>query len=134
MPCSTSSSDDRTCSMPTPLATGRAAYWVEPVASTTRWPAWRWCSIATRAAGATSGATWSRYQISHLAIISASESPRRSSTSLVNTASMSSSARSEEHTSELQSRGHLVCRLLLEKKKKKKNQVIIKKKKKKKKH
>src|SRR5437660_12444207 len=28
-------------------------------------------------------------------------------------------ARSEEHTSELQSRGHLVCRLLLEKKKKK---------------
>src|SRR5690625_7619137 len=28
-----------------------------------------------------------------------------------------STARSEEHTSELQSRGHLVCRLLLEKKK-----------------
>src|SRR5690625_6668213 len=30
-----------------------------------------------------------------------------------------STLRSEEHTSELQSRGHLVCRLLLEKKKKK---------------
>src|SRR5207253_9170946 len=30
------------------------------------------------------------------------------------------SGRSEEHTSELQSRGHLVCRLLLEKKKQKK--------------
>src|SRR5436305_3553139 len=30
------------------------------------------------------------------------------------------SCRSEEHTSELQSRPHLVCRLLLEKKKKKK--------------
>src|SRR5690625_6912307 len=30
--------------------------------------------------------------------------------------------RSEEHTSELQSRGHLVCRLLLEKKKKKKKE------------
>src|SRR5437870_6930458 len=30
----------------------------------------------------------------------------------------SSTRRSEEHTSELQSRGHLVCRLLLEKKKK----------------
>src|SRR5690625_4736122 len=30
-----------------------------------------------------------------------------------------SECRSEEHTSELQSRGHLVCRLLLEKKKKK---------------
>src|SRR5207253_8872239 len=29
--------------------------------------------------------------------------------------------RSEEHTSELQSRGHLVCRLLLEKKKQKNN-------------
>src|SRR5690625_7169254 len=29
---------------------------------------------------------------------------------------MLTSARSEEHTSELQSRGHLVCRLLLEKK------------------
>src|SRR5207253_5716628 len=29
--------------------------------------------------------------------------------------------RSEEHTSELQSRGHLVCRLLLEKKKKRKD-------------
>src|SRR5436305_9562639 len=32
------------------------------------------------------------------------------------------SHRSEEHTSELQSRPHLVCRLLLEKKKKKKTQ------------
>src|SRR3989442_9973870 len=32
--------------------------------------------------------------------------------------------RSEEHTSELQSRPHLVCRLLLEKKKKKKNKRI----------
>src|SRR5436305_12024543 len=33
-------------------------------------------------------------------------------------------ARSEEHTSELQSRPHLVCRLLLEKKKKKNNRII----------
>src|SRR3989449_2506051 len=32
--------------------------------------------------------------------------------------------RSEEHTSELQSRLHLVCRLLLEKKKKKKHIII----------
>src|SRR5687768_18283540 len=32
--------------------------------------------------------------------------------------------RSEEHTSELQSRLHLVCRLLLEKKKKKNNALI----------
>src|SRR2546422_7028323 len=35
-----------------------------------------------------------------------------------------STSRSEEHTSELQSRLHLVCRLLLEKKKKKKNNII----------
>src|SRR5690625_5340866 len=33
------------------------------------------------------------------------------------------SQRSEEHTSELQSRGHLVCRLLLEKKKKEQRHV-----------
>src|SRR5438552_10441282 len=33
--------------------------------------------------------------------------------------------RSEEHTSELQSPDHLVCRLLLEKKKKKKKNTII---------
>src|SRR5476651_2910337 len=42
-------------------------------------------------------------------------------------------SRSEEHTSELQSRQYLVCRLLLEKKKKKTNAHIIKKQKKKKK-
>src|SRR5215813_15653738 len=33
--------------------------------------------------------------------------------------------RSEEHTSELQSRPHLVCRLLLEKKKKNKKKVFV---------
>src|SRR5215813_14388556 len=37
----------------------------------------------------------------------------------VRTPGRSRGARSEEHTSELQSRPHLVCRLLLEKKKKK---------------
>src|SRR5712672_3865965 len=42
-------------------------------------------------------------------------------------------ARSEEHTSELQSLAYLVCRLLLEKKKKKTTKTIKKKKKKKKK-
>src|SRR5690625_6709337 len=36
-----------------------------------------------------------------------------------NTSRFKQSVRSEEHTSELQSRGHLVCRLLLDKKKKK---------------
>ena len=43
------------------------------------------------------------------------------------------SVRSEEHTSELQSRQYLVCRLLLEKKKKKKKEKQKKKKEKKKK-
>src|SRR5690625_6604972 len=37
---------------------------------------------------------------------------------LVHISKMANRFRSEEHTSELQSRGHLVCRLLLEKKKK----------------
>src|SRR5689334_24391335 len=35
------------------------------------------------------------------------------------------SARSEEHTSELQSQFHLVCRLLLEKKKNKPNTTVV---------
>src|SRR5690625_6981927 len=39
------------------------------------------------------------------------------------TVAMSALLRSEEHTSELQSRGHLVCRLLLEKKKTKRKQI-----------
>src|SRR2546422_3964087 len=38
--------------------------------------------------------------------------------------SVAAIGRSEEHTSELQSRLHLVCRLLLEKKKKKKSQMM----------
>src|SRR5690554_7340350 len=49
-----------------------------------------------------------------LRIPKASTSPLRSTRTLLR--------RSEEHTSELQSRPHLVCRLLLEKKKKKKYQ------------
>src|SRR5690349_24505828 len=48
----------------------------------------------------------------------ASRTPRRVLTS-------ASSQRSEEHTSELQSRRDLVCRLLLEKKKKKRNKLDI---------
>src|SRR5690625_6817670 len=50
--------------------------------------------------------------------------PKQTPPSLINSAKISSAfifrilcfSRSEEHTSELQSRGHLVCRLLLEKK------------------
>src|SRR5437660_8426604 len=43
--------------------------------------------------------------------------PTRASCSGSACTSPTGPARSEEHTSELQSRGHLVCRLLLEKKK-----------------
>src|SRR5947209_14488599 len=44
---------------------------------------------------------------------------RPEQTPMILTMSMSDSPRSEEHTSELQSRQYLVCRLLLEKKKEK---------------
>src|SRR5690625_905318 len=55
----------------------------------------------------------------------AAESWEMSEDGTVYTFTMRSGAvRSEEHTSELQSRGHLVCRLLLEKKKKKNRQTI----------
>src|SRR5690625_6742670 len=49
---------------------------------------------------------------------SASSSSGASTCSIVDSTVRLSKARSEEHTSELQSRGHLVCRLLLEKKNK----------------
>src|SRR5690625_5647078 len=62
----------------------------------------------------------SRFAISHSKgsriSISCSSSPR-SSLTFNSLGVISELARSEEHTSELQSRGHLVCRLLLEKKK-----------------
>src|SRR3712207_7509543 len=45
--------------------------------------------------------------------------------SLDKAASAASGTRSEEHTSELQSRQYLVCRLLLEKKKKNRNIFIV---------
>src|SRR5207253_11025883 len=54
----------------------------------------------------------------------ASRLGRRSAPQLCGLALAVTSLRSEEHTSELQSRGHLVCRLLLEKKKKKKKRKI----------
>src|SRR5207253_3548596 len=58
---------------------------------------------------------WSsvRCRCSRLSLWSAA----RSTTFFTNSFGMKWRARSEEHTSELQSRGHLVCRLLLEKKK-----------------
>src|SRR2546422_3321560 len=50
--------------------------------------------------------------------------PRDSRHQLVHVECLSPEDRSEEHTSELQSRLHLVCRLLLEKKKKETNPYI----------
>src|SRR5207253_10323549 len=47
--------------------------------------------------------------------------PRQPGPLLIDESCNAISYRSEEHTSELQSRGHLVCRLLLEKKKKNNN-------------
>src|SRR5437660_3147247 len=47
---------------------------------------------------------------------SAQPDPKRPTPAAAN-CSLNFARRSEEHTSELQSRGHLVCRLLLEKKK-----------------
>src|SRR5215813_15044047 len=44
--------------------------------------------------------------------------------SILRAANVALGDRSEEHTSELQSRPHLVCRLLLEKKKKKKYHLL----------
>src|SRR5690625_6529576 len=52
--------------------------------------------------------------------VSKDRSPRSTSTTCTGV-SRPNWKRSEEHTSELQSRGHLVCRLLLEKKKKTQN-------------
>src|SRR2546422_4310224 len=51
-----------------------------------------------------------------------SSSPAARRNAVRDSSPSSSGARSEEHTSELQSRLHLVCRLLLEKKKKKERQ------------
>src|SRR5471030_3471669 len=58
--------------------------------------------------------------------------PERARSTMRPTSCVSPGPRSEEHTSELQSLRHLVCRLLLEKKKKKKMKILFKKKKKKK--
>src|SRR5687768_17764513 len=70
------------------------------------------------AAAPTSPTAWSTRRC-------ASAPRRRSSTSCcARSACKEETSRSEEHTSELQSRLHLVCRLLLEKKKHKHNSLI----------
>src|SRR2546422_6600931 len=65
---------------------------------------------------------WKRAQLREIAEADSADRRReiRQAADLRIDALGSGSDRSEEHTSELQSRLHLVCRLLLEKKKKKK--------------
>src|SRR5215216_8026799 len=58
-----------------------------------------------------------------------SPTARASRQTITRTISPASTCRSEEHTSELQSPDHLVCRLLLEKKKKKQKRTFFLKKK-----
>src|SRR5690554_7112492 len=66
-------------------------------------------------------AAWSGWRPWRRLPLTASDSPvRREKPRALSNAGLFLISRSEEHTSELQSRPHLVCRLLLEKKKKKK--------------
>src|SRR5439155_16475264 len=79
-------------------------------------------SASRRESGPPSSATYcSRRAAANKASSNPYQSPPKNMWPLISPASgaPSSFIRSEEHTSELQSRGHLVCRLLLEKKKKK---------------
>src|SRR5689334_18853376 len=86
-----------------------------PVATTTRWPCCASDGGSAKSrlalAIATAGCGASPFALRQAAMSSVP--------GCVPTCRMSASSRSEEHTSELQSQFHLVCRLLLEKKKKK---------------
>src|SRR5689334_23905330 len=80
-------------------------------------------SFATCGRGRTACSTWSPTRTTARCCAS---SPRRCSEHSAHSGAwirQSARKRSEEHTSELQSQFHLVCRLLLEKKKKKKNNI-----------
>src|SRR3712207_7808347 len=67
-----------------------------------------------------SGRTARKYPASSATDVGTSDSSAPTRTAAVTcSATYRSASRSEEHTSELQSRQYLVCRLLLEKKKKK---------------
>src|SRR5215510_92485 len=114
--------------------------------STAAHPSVRWCSSATSSSpSATSAARSSKDASSRVSdrspgpisvILPSARSRATRSGGLARPDSASRDplgTRSEEHTSELQSRGHLVCRLLLEKKKKKEKSKLVKKTKKNKK-
>src|SRR5690606_18177919 len=74
---------------------------------------------ARRAARATLGRLGGRLRgVLTVVVVQAHLTSRAASRLTISSAEKAASARSEEHTSELQSRENLVCRLLLEKKKK----------------
>src|SRR3712207_8755035 len=70
-------------------------------------PAWQTVTLFNPIVYLVSGFRWSFYEIADVHV----------GVSLAMTALFLAACRSEEHTSELQSRQYLVCRLLLEKKK-----------------
>src|SRR2546422_8338166 len=70
------------------------------------------------------GAGWAVARIGSTSGRRTPSSPSVSMRRKARAVSGSASIRSEEHTSELQSRLHLVCRLLLEKKKKRSKEII----------
>src|SRR2546422_4975583 len=76
------------------------------------------CGIGS-ALPSSSRATNVMYPASELGGVTSSGGPCRMATDTPMLRADEGNGRSEEHTSELQSRLHLVCRLLLEKKKKK---------------
>src|SRR5438552_14164875 len=61
------------------------------------------------------------------AIVGTAQALRRGAADSDRAVGVGRARRSEEHTSELQSPDHLVCRLLLEKKKKKNKNILLKK-------
>src|SRR3989442_15979448 len=86
--------------------------WVAGSSEASSWYAT--CRPASKPAGSSPWTEyWNRAMTGSLAAISAA----RAGEVLRGSVSSATSVRSEEHTSELQSRPHLVCRLLLEKKK-----------------
>src|SRR5437870_7127225 len=64
----------------------------------------------------TFGRGWERGAVDEIASVFASDAVFRETPFTEPSTGLEAIRRSEEHTSELQSRGHLVCRLLLEKK------------------
>src|SRR5258708_22298167 len=80
------------------------------------------CKICLRPCTPTMASGWQRLRLRNLSVYLSSNAPimRLASITRWQWQIPKLSRRSEEHTSELQSPDHLVCRLLLEKKKKQK--------------